>query len=134
MKAKLTKFNGIYMRLSRNLPSGWNEIKLLDECHKMYKLENRNNAFTLKLVWDRIRFEQKWKELDDKTRSSSGSKRSRVDYMENSTGSDAHVRVNLNEASDAIPDDEDDVEEVDPLHTRPQEEEIRRKESRSLVT
>ena len=34
-------------------------------------------------------------------------------------GSDAHINVDLNAASDAIPVDDEDVEEVDPLHNRP---------------
>ncbi|KAL4569715.1 hypothetical protein LXL04_025357 [Taraxacum kok-saghyz] len=79
MKAKLTKFNGIYMRLARNPPSGWNELKLLDEAHILYKAENNNNVFKLKRVWDRVRSERKWLELPSTTSRSSGSKRTFVE-------------------------------------------------------
>jgi hypothetical protein len=115
MKTKLTKFNGIYMKIARNPPSGWNEVKILDEAHMMYKAQNRRIPFTLKHVWDRIRFEQKWQELPDNSSVSSGSKRSHVD-LENSMGSDAHVNFDLNDDNDK---DEENIQEVDPLHSRP---------------
>ena len=41
MKTQLTKFNGIYMRLSRNPPSGWNEMKILDEALEIYKANQK---------------------------------------------------------------------------------------------
>ena len=119
MKAKLTKFNGIYMRLARNPPSGWNELKLLDEAHILYKAENNNNVFKLKRVWDRVRNERKWLELPSTTSRSSGSKRSFVD-IDNSMGSDAHVNVNLNEETSSIPLDDDIDEDDASLHSRPQ--------------
>ena len=115
MKTKLTKFNGIHMRLSRNPPSGWNEMKILDEALDIYKAESRGNKFTLKKVWERIRYEQKWIALGSSSSRSSGSKRSFGDRGDNSMGSDAHVHVDLNEGMDTFADDE----EVDPLHTRP---------------
>ena len=91
---------------------------ILDEAAEIYKAESKGNAFTLKKVWDRIRFEQKWLALGSSLSHSSGSKRARADRGDNYVGSDAHVHIDLNEGSDSFPFDEE-VEEVDPLHNRP---------------
>ena len=110
MKTKLTKFNGIHQRLARNPPSGWNEAKILTEALELYKRTTKNNPFPHLAVWSRIRDEPKWRDVIEKGSVSSGSKRS---YGDSSMGSDAHINVDLNA-------DDDTVEEVNPLHDRPQ--------------